>query len=237
ASSFRSGLCPSPREPREPEARCASARASPSPCLPIPMSSCLCWVWGLLTGNGLDLEHIRDPCEHLQHPILQQRRHAFLLRTRRHLRNPRPLLNQVLDLRRRHQQLVQPHPPPIPPPAAPRTPPPPIPPPPPRPPQRVKRRRPIGLPQLLPLRRTRRGRDLARLAQRPRQPLRQHPQQRIGKVERVEPHVQQPRQRLRRTVGVQRAEHQMPRQRCFNPRVRRLRIAHLPHHNDVRIGP
>ena len=46
-----------------------------------------------------------------------------------------------------------------------------------------------------------------------------------------------PRQRLRRAVGVQRAQHQMPRQRRFNPRVRRLRIAHLPHHDDVRVGP
>ncbi len=59
-----------------------------------------------LACDRLDLVHIRDPRQHLQHPILQQRRHALLLRTRRHLRNPRPLLNEPLDLRRRHQLLV-----------------------------------------------------------------------------------------------------------------------------------
>src|SRR5215470_1390087 len=98
------------------------------------MPCCISSRINLFTGHGLDLGHIGDPRQHLQDPILHQRRHALLLRTRRHLRNPRPLLNQPLDLRRRHQQLVQPHPPPIPPLITPPPPPPPGPPPPPPPP-------------------------------------------------------------------------------------------------------
>src|SRR6266851_196457 len=128
----------------------------------------------LLTGHGSDLHHIREAREHLAHAILEQRRHALSLRTRRDVGNPRPLLNQALDLWGRYQQLIQPYPPTI---AAL------------GPllatcltpdrlveleiraiwhPQRIERRRPIGLPQFLVLGRRGMIGRLALLAQRPR---------------------------------------------------------------------
>src|SRR6185503_13614248 len=46
-----------------------------------------------------------------------------------------------------------------------------------------------------------------------RQTLRQDAEQRVGEVERIHAHVEQPRDRLRRGVGVQRGEHQVAGER------------------------
>jgi hypothetical protein len=68
------------------------------------------------------------------------------------------------------------------------------------------------------------------------QPLREHAQQAAPERERVEAHLQQPRHRLGRAVGVQRREHQVARQRRLDRRVRRLAVADLADHHDVRVA-
>ena len=69
------------------------------------------------------------------------------------------------------------------------------------------------------------------------QPLRQHAQQGIGEGEGVDPHVQEPDDRLRRVVRVQRGEDQMARGGGVHAHLRRLVIPHLAHHDDIGIGP
>jgi hypothetical protein len=73
---------------------------------------------------------------------------------------------------------------------------------------------------------------LALGAKAPRQALRQDPQQRIGEVERVHAHIQQPHDGFRRAVGMQRGEHQVAGKRGFDADRHRFLVAHLTHHDD-----
>src|SRR5712692_2610314 len=68
------------------------------------------------------------------------------------------------------------------------------------------------------------------------QPLRQDPEQRVGKVERVHAHVEQPGDRLRRAVRMQSREHEVARQRGLDAGAGGLLVAHLADHDDVRVG-
>ena len=71
--------------------------------------------------------------------------------------------------------------------------------------------------------------------QAPYQALRQYGKQRIGKVEGVHAHVEQPRHGFGGAVGVQGRQHQVAGQRGFDRHLRRLLVAHLAHHDHVRV--
>src|SRR5438477_3100922 len=70
-------------------------------------------------------------------------------------------------------------------------------------------------------------------ADRAYQPLRHHGLDRRGDQERLDAHVNQTRERARRIVRVQRAEHEVAGQRRANRDFRRLQIANFADHNDV----
>ena len=74
-------------------------------------------------------------------------------------------------------------------------------------------------------------------AQRARQPLRHHPDQRGLQQVGRHTQIQQPRDGTGRIVGVQRGDHQVPGQRRLHRHLRRFQIADLAHHDDVRILP
>jgi hypothetical protein len=73
-------------------------------------------------------------------------------------------------------------------------------------------------------------------AQAAHQALRQDAQQRVGKVERVEADLEQPRDALGRRVGVQRAQHQVAGERGLDRDARGFLVAHLADHDDVGVG-
>src|SRR6266852_757960 len=77
---------------------------------------------------------------------------------------------------------------------------------------------------------------LAFAAQTLGEPLREDPEQRVGKVERIHAHVEQPGDGLRRAVRVQGGEHEVARQRGLNTRAGGFLVAHLADHDDVRVG-
>src|SRR2546430_5264730 len=63
--------------------------------------------------------------------------------------------------------------------------------------------------------------------------LREDPEQRVGEVEGIEPHVEETHDGLDRAVGVERREDEMAGERRLDARVRGLLVAHLAHHDDV----
>ena len=69
----------------------------------------------------------------------------------------------------------------------------------------------------------------------PHQPLGQHREQRVGEVERVHAHVQQPGHCLRRAVGVQRGQHQVTGQRGLDRDLGGFLVADLADHDHVRV--
>ena len=73
-------------------------------------------------------------------------------------------------------------------------------------------------------------------AQALRQALRQDAEQRVGEVERVHAHVEQPDDRFGRRIRVQRGEHQVAGERGLDAGRRGLLVAHLADHDDVRVG-
>jgi len=77
---------------------------------------------------------------------------------------------------------------------------------------------------------------LAVAAERSREPLGQDPQKRVGEVQRVDAHVEQADDRLGSAVGVQRREHEVPRERGLDADLGRLEVAHLADHDHIGIG-
>ena len=67
------------------------------------------------------------------------------------------------------------------------------------------------------------------------QPLGQHREQRVGEVERVHAHVQQPGHCLRRAVGVERGQHQVAGQRGLDRDLSGFLVADLADHDHVRV--
>ena len=78
---------------------------------------------------------------------------------------------------------------------------------------------------------------LAFLAEGPDETLGEDAQEGIGEVERVDPHVEEADDRFRGAVRVERAEDEMARQRRLDAGLGRFEIAHLAHHDHVRVGP
>ena len=76
---------------------------------------------------------------------------------------------------------------------------------------------------------------LALRAQLAREALRGDQDHRRRDVERRDAHVQQPRQRRRRVVGVQRRQHQVARLRRLDRDVGGLEVADFADHDDVRV--
>ena len=75
------------------------------------------------------------------------------------------------------------------------------------------------------------------LADFPHQPLGDDPVQRRGDQIRGDAEVSQAGDRRDRRVGVQGAQNQMPGKRGFDGDVRRLPVAHFPHHDHIRVLP
>src|SRR5882757_1076705 len=94
----------------------------------------------------------------------------------------------------------------------------------------------VFLENVLHLVRSRRVSLLAFSAQTLGQPLREDPEERVGEVEGIHPHVEQADDRLRSTVRMQGGEHEVTRQRGLDARAGGLLVAHLADHDDVRIG-
>ena len=76
---------------------------------------------------------------------------------------------------------------------------------------------------------------LALRTQRARQPLRHHPDERRLQQIRRHPQIQQPRDGAGGIVGMQRGDHQVPRQCCLHRHLGRFQIPDLAHHDDVRV--
>lgn len=73
-------------------------------------------------------------------------------------------------------------------------------------------------------------------AERLRETLRQHSQERIGEQKRVHPHLQEPGHRFDRAIGMKRAEDQVSRERGFDTDFRGFAVADFSHHDDIRVG-
>ena len=80
------------------------------------------------------------------------------------------------------------------------------------------------------------ARALALLAKPPNQALRKNAEQRIGKIERVHAQIEEAHDALGGAIGMQCREHQMAREGGLNANLGGFRIAHLAHHDDIRIG-
>ena len=78
---------------------------------------------------------------------------------------------------------------------------------------------------------------LALLAEGPDETLGEDAEESIGEIERVDPHVQEADDGFRGAVRVERAENEMARQRRLDAGLGRFKIAHLAHHDHVRIRP
>ena len=96
------------------------------------------------------------------------------------------------------------------------------------------RRRETDFEQVIPL-------DLpfsfATLAYIPHQPLGHDRFDGGGDQKWLDAHVNQPGERARRVIGVERAEHQVPGQRSANRNFGRFQVADFPHHDHIRVLP
>ena len=77
----------------------------------------------------------------------------------------------------------------------------------------------------------------AAFAQTADQALGQNAEKGVGKIQRVEPHVQKPCDRFWCAVGVQGGQDQVAGQGCLYADGGGLMVAHLADHDDIRVGP